>query len=223
MTQPRAVIFDCDGVLVDSEAAAFDLLRVDLARYGQPMTTAEGEAQFIGGTVRGLWLRARGMGARLPDDWVDDFYERLYARLAEGTALIPGIETVLDALDAAGIPYAVGSNGSDQKMQVTLGQHPGVLARLRGRLFSGQTLGAPKPAPDVYLHAARALGQPPEACVVIEDSPTGARAARAAGMRCMGYAAHGDGRALASEGAQVFHAMADLAALLGLPDAGPGL
>ena len=144
------------------------------------------------------------------------FYERLYARLAEGTPLVPGVLDLLDALDAAGIPYAVGSNGSDRKMQVTLGQHPGLLDRFRDRLFSGQTLGAPKPAPDLYLHAARALGQPPADCAVIEDSPTGVRAASAAGIRCFGYAPHGDGAALAAEGATVFQSMADLQHLLGL-------
>jgi beta-phosphoglucomutase-like phosphatase (HAD superfamily) len=101
-------------------------------------------------------------------------------------------------------------------MQVTLGQHPGLLDRFRDRLFSGQTLGAPKPAPDLYLHAARALGQPPADCAVIEDSPTGVRAASAAGIRCFGYAPHGDGAALAAEGATVFQSMADLQHLLGL-------
>ena len=216
---PRAVIFDCDGVLVDSEQAAFDILQQDFARHGLPLPRAELEALFIGGTVKGLWQQARSMGATLPDDWVDDFYVRLYARLALGTPLIPGIEAVLDALDAAGIPYAVGSNGSDHKMQVTLGQHPALLARLKGRLFSGQTLGKPKPAPDLYLHAASALGHRPQDCVVIEDSATGARAARAAGIRCFGYAAHGDGAALKAAGAHTFSSMADLPGLLGLPPA----
>ena len=126
---------------------------------------------------------------------------------------MPGILTVLDALDAASIPFAIGSNGSDDKMQITLGQH-GLIPRFKG-LFSGQTLGKPKPAPDLYLHAARALGANPAHCVVIEDSPTGARAAKAAGMRCMGYAPHGN-PALADVGAELFSDMKDLPSLLGL-------
>ena len=137
----------------------------------------------------------------------------LSAPLALGTPLVPGILAVLDALDAAGVPYAMGSNGSAEKMQITLGQH-GLIPRFKG-LFSGQTLGKPKPAPDLYLHAAAALGVDPSACVVIEDSPTGARAARLAGMRCMGYAPQGDA-ALAAEGAVLFSDMKDLPALLGL-------
>lgn len=214
--RPAAVIFDCDGVLVDSEPTAFALLAEDLAGRGVAMTTGEMEALFLGGTVPGLYRQLREMGLALPDDWVAGFYDRLYARLAQGTALVPGVEGVLDALDAAGIPYAVGSNGSERKMQITLGQHPGMLERLHGRLFSGQALGAPKPAPDLYLHAARALGQRPEDCVVIEDSPTGARAAAAAGMRCFGYAPHDDGARLAAVGAAPFQDMARLPALLEL-------
>ena len=213
---PRAVIFDCDGVLVDSEPASFDLLATDLAARGLILPRAEMEHLFLGGTIAGVFTGARALGAALPDSWIADFYARLYARLAEGTPLIPGILPVLDMLDAQGIPYAIGSNGSERKMQITLGQHAGLLARFQGRLFSGQTLGSPKPAPDLYLHAARALGQPPSACAVVEDSPTGARAAKAAGIPCYGYAPHGDGAALLAESATVFHAMSDLPALLGI-------
>ncbi|MBI1217303.1 MAG: HAD-IA family hydrolase [Rhodobacteraceae bacterium] len=211
-----AIILDCDGVLVDSEPIAFDLLADDLARHGLVLTHDRLEHDFLGGTMYDVFARARTQGATLPDGWVADFYERLYARLAEGTPLVPGVAGVLDALDAAGIPYAVGSNGSDRKMQVTLGQHPDILARLHGRLFSGQTLGTPKPAPDLYLHAAAALDTAPGRCAVIEDSPTGCRAARAAGMACFGFSASGDGARLAAVGATVFHRMADLPALLGL-------
>ena len=122
---------------------------------------------------------------------------------------------MLDALDAAGIAYAIGSNGAMRKMEVTLGQHPQVLRRFAGRMFSGQDLGAPKPAPDLYLHAAEALRVAPGDCVVVEDSPTGARAARAAGMRCLGYAPQGN-PALAAEGAVLFGSMEDLPGLIGL-------
>ncbi|EGJ22397.1 HAD-superfamily hydrolase, subfamily IA, variant 3 [Cereibacter sphaeroides WS8N] len=212
----EAVIFDCDGVLVDSEPTAFALLGEDLARHGLALDHATLEAHFLGGTIPGAAVTARRLGADLPADWVEDFYERLYARLAEGTPLIPHVEEVVAALDQAGIPYAVGSNGSDRKMQVTLGQHPALMARLDGRLFSGQSMDAPKPAPDLYLHAARALGVEPDRCAVIEDSPTGARAARAAGMTCFGYVPDGSSEALEAEGARPFSDMRELPALLGL-------
>lgn len=213
---PSAVLFDCDGVLVDSEPASFDLLGEDLARHGLPLSRDEMETHFIGGTIRGVAEKARGLGADLPATWVEEFYERLYARLAEFTPLIPGIETALDSLDAARIPYAVGSNGTSRKMRITLGQHPALHARLQGRLFSGQELGFPKPAPDLWLHAARALGADPARAVVIEDSPTGCIAARRARMRCLGFAPHDDGARLVAEGAEVFHRMSDLPARLGL-------
>ena len=220
MTRPAAVIFDCDGVLVDSEAVALAMIGDDLAKAGLPMALAKVERLFVGGTIAGAFATAREMGASLPDDWVPDFYRRLYAVLAAGTPLIAGVEGVLDALDRAGIPFGVGSNGSQEKMQITLGQHPAVMARLQGRLFSGQDLGMLKPDPGLYLAVARALNADPAHCVVIEDSVTGCIAARRAGMRCMGYAPHGDGAALAAEGAQVFHAMADLPDLLGLAQVG---
>ena len=101
-------------------------------------------------------------------------------------------------------------------MQVTLGQHPGIMTRLHGQLYSGQTLGTPKPHPGLYLHCARALGVSPQDCAVIEDSATGARAAANAGMRCFGYAPEGDGAHLVAVGAVVFRSMHDLPGLLGL-------
>jgi HAD superfamily hydrolase (TIGR01509 family) len=213
---PAAVIFDCDGVIVDSEGPAFVLMSQDFALYGLHLTPDQIALDFTGGTIAGVADQARARGAKLPPGWVDDFYAKLYARLAAGTPLVPGILAVLDQLDARRIPYAIGSNGSDHKMQVTLGQHPGLIARFQGRLFSGQTLGAPKPAPDLYLHAAKSLGTAPSQCVVVEDSPTGAKAARAAGIRCLGYAALGHAEALRGEGAEVFFDMAELPGLLGL-------
>ena len=212
---PKAVIFDCDGVVVDSEGPTLVMLRDDLARHGLDLTIADLEAGYVGGTVESCGIKARAAGATLPDDWVADFYDRMYAMLRDHTPLIPGILTVLDALDAAGIPFAMGSNGTPEKMQITLGQH-GLVERFRGHLYSGQALGRPKPAPDLYLHAAAQLGVPPQGCVVIEDSAAGARAARAAGMRCLGYAPHGHADRLAAEGAIPFTRMDDLPRLLGL-------
>ena len=213
--KPAAVIFDCDGVVVDSEPIAFDLLADDLAAHGLAMDRHAIEASFLGGTMRSVYQTARQKGARLPDDWVEVFYERLYARLAQGTPLVPGILGVLDALDAARIPFAMGSNGSLRKMEITLGQHPGLYERFAGRAFSGQAIGCPKPAPDLYLLAARTLNVTPAHCVVVEDSATGAKGAKAAGMGCFGYAPTGNA-SLHSAGAKLFTRMADLPGLLGL-------
>ena len=219
MTRPAAVLFDCDGVIVDSEGPTFDLLIASLARHGLPLTRTELETDYIGGTLETVAARAAAAGARLPASWVPETYAAMYAMLAAGTPLMPGILAVLDALDAAGIPCAVGSNGTPEKMQITLGQH-GLIPRFRA-ILSGQAIGRPKPAPDLYLMAALHCGANPAACVVIEDSPSGAQAALAARIPVLGFAPQGPdappARALAGLGVPLFHRMADLPALLGLP------
>lgn len=213
---PSLIIFDCDGVIVDSELLTNRLLRDDLAAHGLDLPVEKVMQAFIGSTMTNISEKARGMGATLPADWVNSFYARLYARLAEGTDLIAGVETVLDHLHGMDIPFCVASNGRMAKMEITLGQRPALYARLAGRLFSAEHVALPKPAPDLFLHAARIMGHPPESCIVIEDSATGARAAHAAGMPCLGYAPESDGAHLRAEGAEVFHNMADLPARLGL-------
>lgn len=212
---PDGVIFDCDGVLVDSEVIAFDQIESDLRLYGPHITRAQMETDLLGLTLAGVASKATALGADLPANWVEDFYARLYARLELGAPLVPGVLTVLDALDAAKIPYAIGSNGSPRKMQITLGQHAGLIPRFQGRIFSGQETPRPKPFPDLFLKAAASMNVAPSRCVVVEDSPTGARAARAAGMRCMGYAPHATA-ALHAEGAITFARMIDLPSLLNL-------
>jgi HAD superfamily hydrolase (TIGR01509 family) len=180
------------------------------------MDRAEADRLFIGGTIKGLCDKARDLGADLPDDWIDDFYSRLYARLAQGVGLISGVTDVLDRLDAAGIRYAIGSNGSGKKMEITLGQHPDLRARIAPHIYSGQDLGCPKPDPGLWLHAARALNIAPEHCVVVDDSPTGCLGAANAKIRCFGLAEHDDGARLAANGAEVIHRLADLPARIGL-------
>lgn len=218
MTRPAAVLFDCDGVIVDSEGPTFDLLVANLARHGLPLTRSQLETDYMGGTLETVATRATAAGARLPAAWVADTYAEMYAMLAAGTPLVPGILAVLDALDAAGIPCAVASNGTPEKMAITLGQH-GLIPRFRATL-SGQALGKPKPAPDLYLAAAAACAADPARCVVIEDSATGAQAALNAGIPCLGFAPHGPdtpaARALAALGLPLLPAMADLPARLSL-------
>ena len=215
---PAAVLFDCDGVIVDSEGPTFDLLIQDLAAHGLNLTLQQLETDYIGGTIETVATRARAAGAVLPEDWVARFYARMYAMLEDEAPLIPGILPVLDALDRARLPYAVASNGSLRKMEITLGQH-GLIPRFRA-VLSGQAMGRPKPAPDVYLAAAAACGAIPADCIVIEDSAAGAQAALAAGMRCLGFAPHGPdappARKLAALGVPLFSAMDDLPGLIGL-------
>lgn len=217
-TPPKAVIFDCDGVIVDSEGPTCDLLLRDLAARGLPLTLAQLEAEFIGGTIEDVAVKVEARGIDLPETWVADIYAEMYRLLAEDAPLMPAVLEVFDRLDAAGVAFAVGSNGTPEKMEITLGGK-GLLPRFKA-VLSGQALGKPKPAPDLYLAAAAACGAAPADCVVIEDSPTGARAAIAAGIPCLGFAPHGretvPAQGLIALGVPLFAHMSELPELLGL-------
>lgn len=219
MTRPLAVLFDCDGVIVDSEGVAARIAYADLKSRGLTIGPDEFEKIFTGSTMYVVRDKARAAGLDLADDWTADIYKAIYADLANGVDLFPGIIEALDALDAAGIPYGVGSNGQLVKMDITLGQRPELKARFKGHIYSGQELGATKPDPLVYLHGAKQLGVDPKDCVVVDDSIYGCMAGVAAGMRTLGFASHGDGADLKSVGAEVFHHMDELPALLGIPTA----
>lgn len=215
--RPDLVIFDCDGVLVDSEIVSNEVLVDNLAGYGLVLSLEQAMSMFVGGTMRGVGEKARQMGADLPKDWVDEIYSQTYARLELGVDVIKGIPELLDDLDAAGIKYCVASNGSDDKMKITLGQN-GLWDRFNGKRFSAHSVGISKPDPGLFLLAAEKAGVSLDACVVIEDSLSGVMAAKCAGMRCFGYAPHGGGAALAEHGAHIFDDMGALTTLIGLKE-----
>ena len=146
-----------------------------------------------------------------PADFMRRFAERCFTAFRAGLRAVDGVPALLDALP---LRYCVASNGPREKMRFTLG-HTGLLPRFEGRLFSAQDVERPKPAPDLFLHAARTLGANPARCVVVEDSPTGVAAARAAGMTVYGYAAMTDPAKLQAAGAhRTFGHMNELPALL---------
>jgi len=213
MTPPKMVLFDCDGVLVDSEGITNRVMRDNFAGYGLDMTIEQIMNLFVGGTMDGVMIKAREFGAKLPDDWLDEIYGLMLKQLAAEVELVPGVLDVLDALDRAGIVYAVGSNGPHKKMQVTL-TRTGLLDRLEGRIYSREDVVNAKPAPDVYLKAAGGIS--PQDCVVIDDSASGARAGKAAGMTTFGYVADSDRVKMAEICDVIFDDMAELPALLGL-------
>jgi HAD superfamily hydrolase (TIGR01509 family) len=215
MTDLQMVVFDCDGVIVDSERMLNEELRDDLALHGLDMSVEAVMEKFIGGTMDGVAKKARAVGADLPIGWVDLFYQKVYARLAAEVELIPGIVGVLDALDAAGVPYSIGSNGRIEKMEVTLGR-TGLLHRFEGRMLSGQDFANPKPAPDVYLACMALVGADPARCAVIEDSATGATAGRASGARSFGFHAETPREKLEPHCDVLFDDMQHLPGLLGL-------
>lgn len=212
---PDLVIFDCDGVLVDSEPITNDVLQADLASRGLRLGLSEITHLFVGGTMAGVMKTARDMGADLPDDWLDTIYAAMNAALADRVEAVPGVIGVLDLLDKAGIAYAVGSNGPHSKMDVTLGR-TGLKARLEGRIFSRQDVAQPKPAPDIYLLAAEKAGCPIDRAVVIDDTPSGARAGKAAGIYTLGFVADTEPSRMTEHCDALFDNMSDLPARLGL-------
>ena len=208
--KPGLIIFDCDGVLVDSEAAMNTLLSENLARFGLSLSPEACLTKFKGGSMLDVPKFAAECGVTLPESWVEDFYRELYTLFEEqGVSVIDGIPALLKTLENAQIPYCVASNGSEEKMSITLGQN-GLWDRFRNACFSAHTYGAKKPDPTIFLAAAERFGVAPETVLVIEDSWSGSRAARTAGMPCLGLSLEGDGAELAAEGAIVIHTIQDV-------------
>lgn len=211
---PDLVIFDCDGVLVDTEAATAEILSSNLGRHGLVVSPAEVRELFQGGTMPKVGEAARARGAELPDDWVARIYDEVYDHLGRGVTVIPGVLDLIEDLEARGIATAVVSNGPPRKMEISLGPS-GLHDRFAGRIWSAHDQGAaPKPDPSMLLRAVEAAGTTPDRAVMIDDSPAGCAAARAAGMPCFGFAADGNDAALAAEGAQVVRDMAEIRARL---------
>jgi HAD superfamily hydrolase (TIGR01509 family) len=209
---PDLVIFDCDGVLVDSERLSHTVLCELLAEQGVQLTLAQAVDRFIGSTVDGMLHGvSQLLGRPVPADFLDDFKARSAAAFTAGLQPVAGVPALLDALP---YPYCVASNGNHAKVRFTLG-HTGLLPLFEGRIFTADDVPRPKPAPDLFLHAARQLGAEPTRCVVVEDTVTGVRAARAAGMRAIGHAGLTPPQRLLDAGAEaVLAEMAQLAALL---------
>lgn len=211
-TSVGLVIFDCDGVLVDSERIAVRINVALGAELGWPLTEAAIIERFIGrsSTSIGAQIAAR-LGHHVAAQWADRFDLAHRQAVDAGLTAVDGVN---EALDEIALPTCVASSGTHEKMRHTLGR-TNLYLRFAGRIFSATEVAHGKPAPDLFLHAAAAMGVPPAACAVVEDSHYGVQAARAAGMRCFGYAggltpAH----RLEGPGTVVFDDMRKLPALL---------
>jgi HAD superfamily hydrolase (TIGR01509 family) len=209
------IIFDCDGVLVDSEALENEISAQCLTQAGLPMTGQEARERYIGLSSMAVIEQVEAeLGRKLPDGWLANYNAISHARLAAEVEAVTGVEAAIDTLEAMGFETAIASSGEHAKMKITLGR-TGLYKRFKGRIFSAQDVAQGKPAPDVYLLAAKTLGYAPEACFAVEDSPNGARAAVAAGITTFGYAAQIDPALLLAAGVKdVFLDMADLPSLV---------
>jgi HAD superfamily hydrolase (TIGR01509 family) len=179
------VIFDCDGVLVDSERIAVRVDAVVLGRLGWELSEAEIVERFMGRSEAYMVGEIEAaLGRPLPHDW-DAEFAPLYREALE--AELKPVDGVVEALDAIATPTCVASSSTHERLRFTLGL-TGLLERFDGRIFSAADVANGKPAPDLFLHAAASLGADPARCAVVEDSVYGVQAARAAGMRAFGYA-----------------------------------
>ena len=215
---PSLVIFDCDGVLVDTEPVSNRLLVRLLAAEGYEISYEECRRLFVGRTMEAVIAHVEAaLGRSLGAHWPDHIRDETLKAFAKGDVkAVPGVEKVVRDLRTGGIPYCVASSGKLEKMRFTLGA-AGLLPLVEDVLYSAQMVGRGKPAPDLFLHAAKEMGHEPSACLVIEDSVPGVQAAVAAGMPVIGYAGdpHTDAAGLKSEGAHVISDMSALAELIG--------
>lgn len=183
------VIFDCDGVLVDSEILAAQVMSEALGAVGMPMKAEECLAAFIGLDAPATRRKLETVyGATLPSDFDALVIEKLDIAFQTRLKTLPGVATLIDGLTR---PYCVASNSSHERLRRAFAV-TGLAPLVEGRVFSADDVQHGKPAPDLFLHAARSMGGfAPNQCLVIEDSVTGVTAARAAGMRVVGFCGGG--------------------------------
>ncbi len=203
------VIFDCDGVLVDSERL---INRIEAQLFSQVgLDVSPDEARTAVADIVAIAESTRG--ARLPADWLYDWGMQVALGFVRELRAVSGVRAVLDRLAARDIPTCVASQAPRARVELALAVTD--LERYFGaRAFTASMVPRAKPLPDLFLYAAASMGADPSRCAVIEDSESGVRAAVAAGMAVFGYAADEDADALARTGATVFRTMAELPALL---------
>ena len=206
------VIFDCDGVLVDSELITNRVFAQMLNEVGIAMSLEDMFERFVGRSMpQCLEVVTQMLGGPVPDGFVRNYETRSAAALKSELKAVPDIEAVLAAV---GVPYCVASSGTHAKMQTTLGI-TGLLPHFQGKMYSVTEVANSKPFPDVFLYAASRQGVSPAACAVVEDTPTGVRAGVAAGMTVFGYCALTPRQRLINAGAHhTFERMRDLPSLI---------
>ncbi len=214
--RPGLVIFDCDGVLVDSEPISERVSLEMIAEQGVALPLEEMSARYLGTSdadmVRDI---ERRLGITFPEGFVDEMQARKLVAFRAGVRPMDGVAGAVGAIASAGVPLCVASSGPRDATRVKL-ESAALLGPFGGHLFSAYDVPRGKPHPDVFLYAAAQMGVAPARCVVVEDSLPGVQGAVGAGMRVLGHAPEGGGAALRDAGADVFEHMADLRRLLGL-------
>jgi HAD superfamily hydrolase (TIGR01509 family) len=213
MRKPDCIIFDCDGVLVDSEVIGIRLLLEMTAPYGVSVEEKEAVEEFAGRRLKEVIgiLQTRA-DKPFPEDLEQQFRKRSFEVFQQEVAPVEGVKALLDSLT---IPFCVASSGPVDKIRLNL-TLTGLIGYFEDRIFSAYDIHSWKPDPGIFLHAAKVMGFPPERCVVIEDSKAGITAGVKGGFTVFGYAKEHNARELESEGATVFYSMHELPQLLKL-------
>jgi HAD superfamily hydrolase (TIGR01509 family) len=207
----EAVIFDCDGVLVDTELVGNAVLAELITELGIATTREQAIETYMGRSMAScLAMLEERLGHPPPEDFAERYRVGTEAAWRRELRPVPGIEA---ALDRIGLPSCVASSGGHERIRLTLGL-TGLLPRFEGRIFSATEVEHGKPAPDLFLHAAERMGFDPSSTAVVEDTVPGVTAASAAGMRALAFARLVPAAALEAAGGEVFEDMAQLPDLL---------
>lgn len=210
------VIFDCDGVLVDSEPLVNEVEAGLFTHLGLSMTPEGCRALFKSRTVgEVVTIVEEKIGRRLSHEWIYDWGMATALGLVCGLRAVPGVCEIVEALFQRKRLICVASQSPPARVALSL-RLTGLDVFFDGRIYTASMVPRPKPAPDLFLHAAYSCGVRPSTCAVIEDSPSGVAAAVAAGMAAFGFAAREDASHLAAAGTTVFHSMHELVELLEL-------
>jgi HAD superfamily hydrolase (TIGR01509 family) len=208
----KLIIFDCDGVLVDSERLTNQVFIDMLAVEGVNITLHEIMENYVGIPLQnGIAILEKLHQFKLPEDFITEFKQQSMAVLESDLRPISGVEKVIRNLQ---IPFCVASNSHTEKVCAML-KITGLFDYFNGKIITARQVKHPKPAPDIYLYAARAFNIAPSDCLVIEDTTVGVTAAKVAGMTVLGYAAQTSATRLLEAGAHhVFKAMKELPMLI---------
>ncbi|MCM2473318.1 HAD family hydrolase [Rhizobium sp. CG5] len=186
-TAQQLIIFDCDGVLVDSEPISVEVLVAALAAAGVAIDSEEAYRRFLGRSLGAVIETARDeFGLEIDEAFLLKLRNDLYARFRRDLRAIPGIETALDDLEANGFSWCVASSSQRERIELSL-TVTGLIDRFVPHIFSASMVRNGKPAPDLFLYAAEQMQRDPKDCIVIEDSPAGIEAAKAAGMTVFAF------------------------------------
>ena len=209
----KCIIFDCDGVLVDTEKIGNEILLSMAAEHGFEMKIEDAYRDFNGRNLKECFEHIEtAIDRKLPDSFENEYREKSFE--AFKTQVKP-MEGVLEFIEKLKIPYCVASSGPVEKIRLNL-KVAGLLDKFEGKMYSSYQIKSWKPEPGIFLHAAKEMGFEVKDCVVLEDSKAGVKAGISGGFKVYGFANGYNNEDLESEGAILFHSYEELSGLLGI-------